>query len=359
MKWSSLRTRAALGLAPAAIPAIVYVPLGAAFGPHGLRILSDDVLAHLDPVVSVTLATLGVLVGIAVTSRWRETGRLMLTAVLESGITLVVVGGAVVFLLARWNVPAVDDAWLLAIVLGSCAAASSAGAADAGTTIGDRLALTVADLDDVVPIVVGAAAIALAGPAARSIGAPLLLDAAVGLAAGLIGWLLFERADDPAERGVFVLGTLALLGGASAYLDLSPMLSGLVCGACWRLAPGHADRIVAGDLRRYHHPFVLLLLVYAGAQMEPGLAAVWLFVPFVLFRLTGKLIAGATAARLHAALAADALGAYLIPPGVIGVALALNFNQMAGASGSLVITVVAAGTVAFEVISMATTARPA
>lgn len=359
MKWGSLRTRAALGLAPAAIPAIVYVPLGAALGPHGLRILSDDVLAHLDPVVSVTLATLGVLVGIAVTSRWRETGRVMITAVLESGITLLVVGGAVLFLLARWNVPSAEDPWLLAIVLGSCAAASSAGAADAGTAVGDRLALSIADLDDVVPILAGAAAIALAGPGDRPIGAQLLLGAAIGLAMGLIGWLLFERADDPAERGVFLLGSLALLGGASAYLDLSPMLSGLVCGACWRLAPGHADRIVAVDLRRYHHPFVLLLLVYAGAQMEPRLSAVWLLVPFVLFRLTGKLMAGAAAARLHAAIAADALGAYLIPPGVIGVALALNFNQIAGTSGRLVITVVAAGTVAFELISMATMARPA
>jgi hypothetical protein len=358
MRWSSLRTRAALGLAPAAVPAMVYVPLGVALGPHGLHVLSGDVLAHLDPVVSVTLATLGVLVGIAVTSRWRGAGRLMGTSILESGVTLLIVGGAVWFLLGRWDMPTANDPWLLAIVLGSCAAASSAGAADAGTATGDRLAMSIADLDDLVPIVAGAAALALAVPRGRPVGTQMLLGAAVGLAAGAIGWMLFERADDPGERGVFVLGTLALLGGASAYLDLSPMLAGLVCGACWRLAPGHADKIVADDLRRYHHPCVLLLLIYAGAQMQPRLAAVWLFVPFVLFRLTGKLMAGAAASRLHAAIAADALGAYLIPPGVIGVALALNLNQIAGGPGALVVTVVAAGTVAFEAISIAAMARP-
>lgn len=358
MKWSDLRTRAALGLAPTAVPASLYVPLGAVLGPHGARVLSTDVLAHLDPVVSVTLATLGVLVGIAIASRWREAWRVMGTAVLESVVTLVVVGGAVLFLLLRWHLPAAHDPWLLALVLGTCAAASSAGSADAGMAAGDRLALNIADLDDLVPIVAGAAAVALAGDGAPPVGVQLLLSVAIGLSAGLIGWMLFERAKDPGERAVFVLGTLGLLGGAAAYLDVSPILAGLVAGACWRLAPGHADQIVASDLRRYHHPFVLLLLLYAGAQMEPRLAAVWLFAPFVLFRLTGKLMAGALASRLHAAVAADTLGAYLIPPGVIGVALALNFNQVAGGIGALVVTVVAAGTVAFEGISIAAMARP-
>lgn len=353
MILSAVRRRAALGLAPTAVPVSAYIPLGALFGPHGANVLTVDVLAHLDPLVSVTLGTIGVLVGIAIGERGRHAGRLIAAAAVESSLTFGIVTVAVGLLMTAWQLPLTGNPWLLASVLGACAAASAAGAADAGTAHADVMALTVADFDDFIPIAVGAIALAFTPSAGdRMVVTQIAETIGVGLSAGLVGWLLFDRAENAGERGVFVLGTLGLLAGAAAYLALSPLLAGLICGLFWRLAPGRADDIVARDLQRYHHPFVLLLLVAAGAAMEPRLSAVWLFAPFVLFRLTGKLIGGAIASGLHSAIAGDALGAYLIPPGVVGIAVALNLAQVAPADGALVITAVGGGAVMFELIAL-------
>ncbi len=122
----------------------------------------------------------------------------------------------------------------------------------------------------------------------------------LGLAVGVIGWLLIERAHSDAERGVFVMGSLALAGGASAYLALSPLLAGLAAGMFWNWSPGRADAIVRQDLQKFQHPLVVLMLLAAGASLQFSLAALWLFAPFVVFRLAGKLAGGWIALALHA-----------------------------------------------------------
>jgi hypothetical protein len=359
MTWFALRTRAALGLSPTMVPVSLYVPLGFVLGPHVLNVLSYDVLAHLDGVVSVALATLGVFVGIALARQARTSGRLIAAASVESAMTILVVSSAIAVLLLQWQVPISAEPWLIALVLGTAAAASSAGAAEAGFALSDRLALTVADLDDLVPILVGAIALSLAADGARQgLGVALAQTAGIGIVIGLIGWLLFERASGPGDRAVYVLGTLAMLGGAAAYVKYSPMLTGLVAGAVWRLAPSRADEIIGADLRKFHHPLLVLLLIDAGAQIGPFAEAIWLFAPFVVFRLTGKIVGGWAAAHLAPELAADALGAYLFPPGVIGLAVALNFQQVAPSAGAVIVSAVAAGAVAFELIATLAAQRP-
>jgi Kef-type K+ transport system membrane component KefB len=177
--------------------------------------------------------------------------------------------------------------------------------------------------------------------------------AGVGLALAAAGWLLFERATGPAERGVFVLGAVLLLGGAATYLGNSPLFTGLVAGAVWRHAPGRADQVIRQDLRRLQHPLVVLLLVVAGASVVVDRLAVWLLVPFVAFRLAGKLAAGWAASRATPALAPADLGAWLVPPGLVGLAFALSVAGATDlpAAGALV-SAVALGTVASEVVAM-------
>ena len=63
---------------------------------------------------------------------------------------------------------------------------------------------------------------------------------AIGLAVGISGWLLVERTA-PAERAVFVLGSVALLGGAAASLGMSPLLCGMAAGLLWAATPGRSD----------------------------------------------------------------------------------------------------------------------
>jgi hypothetical protein len=347
-----LRTRAALGLEPLAAPALVFVPLGMALGPHALGIVTPSLIGRMEPVIAVALATLGVFVGMALDVRTRGRRRLFLAASVESVITMAVLGATMTFLLQRWALPTDTGLTLVAWMLAVAAAVSAAGVPGDGAAPIERVATSVADLDDAGALVAGAfVTAAISSSSAGETLRIVLFTALVGLLAGIAGWLLFERARSEAERGVFVLGSLALLGGAADYMQCSPLLAGMVAGLSWTLLPGRADRIVRGDVGRFQHPLVLLLLVSAGALIHVTALAVWLLAPFVVFRLAGKVIGAWAAARLLPVTAGD-LAAYLVPPGLLGIALAINFLQVSATPTALAVaTAVALGTLASEAVA--------
>jgi len=355
---SAWRTRAALGLPPGLLPLGAYLGIGVLLGPQVLNVVTEDVGAHLDAVVSIALGTLGVVAGLALAPSARRAGRLLAAASIESGVTTAIVASALLTLLQAWHAPVTSSAWAIALVLGTAAAASAAGPVDA---IGDpdHAAHGVADLDDVLPILVAAATL----PTAPVLGVPgpafgVLAAIAIGAIVAGIGWLLFEASNAPGERAVFVIGAVAMLGGACAYAGVSPLLAGLVCGVCWRVMPGRADVLIASDLRKFHHPLVLLLLIEAGAQLAFSQLAVWLFAAFMVFRMSGKIAGGWAAARV-APVSGDVLGAYLVSPGVIGVAIARNYQQVWPSDGTAILSAVAAAAVVFETIAPAVRPRGA
>lgn len=352
------RTRAALGLVQAATPVSVFVPLGFMLGPHGLGILSPDALAHLDPVISIGIATLGVLIGVALVREARGAGAILLAASAEAGVTLLAVALASLVLVVQWKLP-IDAPVAAALMLGICASVSSVGPDEPEFAPDRRLAARVADLDDVAPIVLGAVAVPALWASAGRVVAHGLAGVLSALAIAAAGWLLFERARDRAERGVFVLGALALLGGSAAYLAASPLMAGLIAGMFWTVAPGRADAVISEDLRKFQHPLVIVLLVVAGAILAPTPVALWLVVPFVLFRTSGKVIGSRLASRLAPALPRAELGPSLIWPGVVGVAFALNFHQVAPpAAGSAVLAAAAIGAVVSELLALLVTPVP-
>jgi hypothetical protein len=218
-------------------------------------------------------------------------------------------------------------------------------------TVARRVAARVADLDDVLPIVLGGFVLWLLGGSDRAALVDLGLSIGIGLAVAASGLLLFELSAG-AERDVFVLGTLALLGGAAAYLELSPLLAGLSAGWLWAHAPGQTEHVVAAHLRKVQHPLVVILLVTAGASLELSLAGIWLFAPYVVFRTVGKLTGGWMASRLAPGVAPSDLGAYLIPPGVIGIAFALNVLQVAPGVAMPLVFAVSAGAIVSEFLAV-------
>ena len=347
------RTRAALGLRRLTAPALLLVPLGYALGPSGLGVISITLLGYLYPVVAVGLAALGIFVGLGLRLDAPSERRLLGIASLEAAITIAVVAGGCGLLLWRWSMPLGVAASTAALALGLAASASAAGAPRPADPLPLRVASRLADLDDVLPIVVGSVVLAMAVAATPAdVATRVMLSVVFGGCAAGAGWLLFDPHDDSAERGVLVTGAVALIGGGAVYVAASPLLSGLVAGLCWRYLPGHADRMIAADLQRLQHPLVVLLLVVLGASAVPGAIAVWLLGPFVLFRLTGKLLGGWTASRLAPSLVPPGLGSYLLPPGVIGLASALAFHHVSGTAGSLaILSAVAAGTLLSEVIA--------
>jgi len=215
------------------------------------------------------------------------------------------------------------------------------------------IATRVADLDDVLPIVVAAIVFAVATGTGAEHWWLAVMPLGAGLVVGLIGWLLFERAESVAERGVYVLGVLALAGGAAAYLRVSPLSIGLVAGVVWTLSPGRADRIVKDDLGKLQHPLVVLLLLAAGALWTPSTAGAWLLVPFLLFRLAGKVAGAWASSRILGDVPPGDLAAYLMSPGVIGIAFALNFRQVLPVeTGEALLWAVTVGTAIFEVFAV-------
>lgn len=353
---SFLWTRSALGLAPSPTPAIIFLPLGALLGPRALGLLSTNLLADLDLVVTVGLAVLGILAGVALGREIRVTPRLFAAASLESLITIGAVAAAMAFFIQRTEIPVGASLLVFALAIGLCASASSATSADPDSEPAAAIGTRVADLDDVLPIALATCAL-LPGVSGGQAWLLVLAPIAVGLAVGAIGWLLFDRADSGGERAVFVLGTIGLAGGAAAYLNVSPLEVGLVAGLCWTLAPGRADRIVEMDLGKVQHPLVVLLLLTAGALWTPSLAAVWLLAPYLLFRLAGK-VAGAWASASLAEVGPADLAAYLMPPGVLAIAFGLNFHQLLPSpAGDVLLSTVGMGTAIFELFALAVLPR--
>lgn len=354
---SSLRMQAALGLRPLTAPVMIFLPLGIVLGPLGANIVSVNALGHLDVVISIGLATLGVFIGIAVGTQREAAGRLMTASTLEAAITILTVGGASYALMHAWDMPSPVPYVLIALALGVCASASAAPAVGETDEPARRIAARVADLDDVLPILVGGGILALIGTSELSALAAGGLGIGIGVAIALAGWLLFERSEG-AERDVFVLGALALLGGCAAYLETSPLLAGLAAGWMWARTPGQTEALVARHLRNVQHPLVVLLLITAGASLQPTLAGIWLFAPYVVFRTAGKLVGGWVASRVASGVAPSDLGAYLVPPGMIGIAFALNILQTAPDAAVPIVFAVSAGAFVSELIAVVVTPGP-
>ena len=349
-----LRTRSALGLAPSLTPAIVYLPIGFLLGPSVLGVLSDSLLGHLDVAIAMALTLLGAFVGIGVAREMRTAVRLLVAASIESAATVALVTAGTMYLVSRTGVPLTGPLVAVALAFGLGASASSATSADPRSEPAAAVATRVADLDDVLPILVCTIAFVLLAPPGASVWRLALAPVAIGLGAGGLGWLLFERAESTADRVVFVLGVLALAGGGAAYASVSALEVGLIAGVVWTVSPGRADRIVQDDLAKLQHPLVVLLLLVAGALFRPSAAVAWLLAPFLLMRLAGKILGAGAAVRVLGDVRTSDMTAFLLPPGVLGVALALNFRQVldAGTAGVLVSTV-AFGTAAFELFALA------
>lgn len=200
IRWlfSLLRTRSALGLAPSLTPAVVFLPLGVLLGPQAFDLINSDVRQLLDLAVTLALTLLGVFVGTGFGREIRTAGRLFAAASLESAITIVAVASATAYLVAATGVPLDASIITVALALGLCASASSATSADPDVDPTAAIAARVADLDDVLPIVVAAVVFAVATSSGGERWWTALIPMGAGLVVGLIGWLLFERAESVA-----------------------------------------------------------------------------------------------------------------------------------------------------------------
>lgn len=333
-------------------PVALLLMAGLAFGPRGLNLLSPGALSLLDPVVPVALAALGVLVGLSVGDRRADDRRVFAAACLDAAATMLVVsaGIAVVALAAMSSI--VRPFWTLVLASGICAATSLT--LPTGNPLEPRTAATrVIELGVLLPIVAGGLVLAWLR-AGSSVGAIVLVAQACGvtLAMAAAGWSLLTRASSETEERVFAVSVLLLVGGVADALSLSALFGGLVAGVFWRYAGRHPRDTISRDVLFVQHPLLVLVLLVAGARADLSPASLGLGAAYLALRVVGQLAGGIMARRAAGVDVPRDLGLYLLPPGVFGVAFALNAASVVGADAAVLLAAVVVGTIGSEFVAL-------
>lgn len=343
--------RQLLGWSGRAAPVAVLLMTGMALGPSGINLLTTA-MPLLDPVVPVALAALGVLVGLGVGDRRADDRRLVGAAILQSTVVMLAVSGGIA-MIALATIPL--DArlfWTLTLVSGICAATSLT--LPSRDPLEPRPAATrLIELGVLLPIVAGG--LVLAGLRAGSpVAAVTLMSQASGVTLMLAaaGWLLLTRASSETEERVFAVSALLLVGGVADALALSALFGGLLAGVFWRYAGRHPRDTIRRDVLFVQHPLLVLVLLLAGARAELSSVSLALGAGYLVLRMGAQMAGGALAHRTAGAKAPGDLGLYLLPPGVFGVAFALNAVSVVGSDAAVVHAAVVAGTIGSELVAV-------
>ena len=331
------------------MPGLVLIA-GFVIGPQGINLLTRNMLSYLDPAVAAALAALGVLVGLGFDVRRPGEIRLLGAATVEAALVMVLVGAGVLW--AQFVQPVLNASmWLAAVVLGICASAS-ATIPSPDSTSSDSEATRIADLDDVLPIILGGFALAALRETSPA-GVAWLTLQCIGLAMAVAcgAWLLVAKSSSESEQRVFTIGTVLMLGGIAEFLSISALWIGLVAGVVWNLARGTARERIAAEIRHMQHPLVVLLLLIAGARARSSGSVAILIVIYTALRLIGKSAPGALVRRMVSPELTPHFGLSLISPGVIAVAFALNLQDGNASGAGELLSVVVGGSIVSELIS--------
>ena len=190
-------------------------------------------LTALDPAVSAALAALGVLIGLQFDTRRRRQWLLAGVASLGALLTTLTVAGGL--LLVQALVARRDRLAMVVRAAPRCVCRPFVQCErDRGRGRSPPVS-QIADLDDLAPIVLGFAALAWmsldSGWTVLAITTQTTVIAAMIAVAGV---LLVSETSSESEQRVFVIGTILLLAGAAAHLQLSELFTGLVAGIVFR-----------------------------------------------------------------------------------------------------------------------------
>jgi hypothetical protein len=350
-------------LAQLAASGLLFLVIGAVMGPGSLAVLSWSDLTALRPLLALGLGVAGVIIGLNLEPRLlRLLPREVYAAALAHAGTAFLwvalpLAGPLLFSMGLPPGAAVGAAALL----GAAASLSSGHFAVLGYRSGRlerRRGLSVAlltMLDDVVGL--GVLALALAFGAA---GHPLeglglvALALLLGVACGGLLAFLMHGLNDQGELMAVLLGGVALVSGAAAYLRVSALLAGVACGAALALAGGRAVEQAARMLGRFERPSYLLLIFLVGAHVQARDVMAWALLPAYLgLRFLGKVLGGALAQRIARSTLAlpPRLGYALIAQGGLALCLVVEYLVLVpGPLSQRVFDVVVAGALVNELL---------
>jgi hypothetical protein len=344
--------RFGLSWSTGAVPVVLILLLGAALGPEGLAVLTTGVLPVIDPVLPVAIAALGILAGLefmrpAAPHRWSLLGK----ATIESLLTCVLVAIGVWLIIPVFPDVASSEVWLVALMAGLCAS-MSATLPDADP---DRLrppVIRMRDLDGLLPVAIGAVVFAFIHSFSVLASFGLIIQTAIlALLISATAWLLLSDTSPSTEQRVFSIAALLLIGGVADYLSLSALACGLVAGLFWGYVGGVARDCIERDVRYLRHPLVVLMLLAAGAKTTYSGWILVFAIAYLLLRVAGKLLGGWLARRVPGVTIPDAVGPALLPPGVFGIAFALDTTAMMESTAAVILAATVLGSIGSQLIA--------
>jgi len=350
-----------------ALPRVTFVVvIGVLAGPQGFDWIPPIATQQFDWLASIALVMVGFLLGGSLTS----------DTFLRLGAALFWVSWLEVlctFLLVSAGLALCGLEWPLAIILGAIAAATAAEIAFDAVIESKihspfaKLLMAVVALDDVWGLLVFSVAIAIVGSinsatsggavwmASFEIGGGLLLGTVLGVPAAYLTGRL-----KPGEPILLeALGLVFLCGGLALWLGVSFLLAAIALGATIANLASHHERPFTA-IENIEWPFLLLFFLLAGAQLE--FETLWsvgfIAIIYILCRIAGKWLGaylGASMAQLPAA-TKRWMGFALLPQAGAAIGMALVAAEHFPQYQTLLLQIVIATTLAFEIVGPITTA---
>lgn len=333
------------GWSATSLPVAPLLLLGVFLGPHGLFILTPAALAAVDPALPVAFATLGALIGL-MPGMQPPFRRALAGATLSVVVTTTVVAlGFGIGAMLGGELP--TTFWLVPLTLGTAAASSLIVPTQRPLHRG--LAFAGPEGEAVVSVLAGGLLIAFARQGGYLTTFVWLAQAcAVVAMLGLAGWLLLRHSVASAERRVFAVATLLLVGGAADALSSSALLGGLCAGVLWNVCGGPSRDSLHRDMLYALHPLIALVLVVAGARVEMSTAVLGMAAGYACLRTLARLASATLLVRLEP----DVAHVARVAPGIFGVAFVLTAYRALGPDLTIAVSVVVIGTVLSEVTAL-------
>lgn len=352
------------------IPRVTLLILcGLAVGPAGFDLLPQELIHDWFPTLTtLALSLVGFLLGHKLSiSEFRAHGKVV------TGITLGETTGAM--LLVGLTLLAIGVNPVATVLLAGIAAATAPAATfdvvhESGATgeFPDTL-LAVVALDDAWALFLFSLMMAFASVLSgdgtvvfnfldgmREIGGSVLLGVVLGIPMAFLTGRIRPGEPTLAEAMGFVL----LCGGIATWLDLSPILSAMIMGGIVASIASHHERPFHA-IEGIEWPFLILFFILAGAsaQIHALFTVGSITVVYMLVRCAGSYAGARLGARWAGAddVTAKWMGLCLFPQAGVALGMALMASQRFPELEAVLLPVVLASTIIYELVSPAITRR--
>jgi Kef-type K+ transport system membrane component KefB len=355
-----------LGLATSAIARHTFLPrvtllllLGILIGEYGLDLIPNWLLSHFDLIANMTLLMVGFLLGGKLTHKVLKNS---VSEVVWISLVAAISTAVLVFLgLILWQVP-----WPIALILGCIASATAPaaimdviGESGLDNSFSQKLVSIVA-LDDIWALIIFGVGLALVSSVNGSqmsflqhvsveLGGAVLLGVILGIPAARLTGRIHKGRPILTEA----LALVFVCGGLAMALNVSYLITAMVMGA-----------VVANWAKHHEYPFhaiegveaplLMIFFVLAGASLDlSGVTTMGIIaVIYLLGRIIGKVFGAALGGYCAGSspLVKRWMGIALLPQAGVPVGMALVASTQFPQYQQLLLSVVVATTVIFDLV---------